>query len=115
MGCHNPGNPARNWFKRLRKELLDIGLKQLASDNCIFVYKKERTIDSNIEASNIFVEKLRKVFELNKTTNKDTFRGMEVKQSEKEITISQEGYIKVLLEKYRMLDCKPVATPIVPR
>jgi len=33
----------QNWFKRLRKELLDIGLKQLASDNCIFVYKKERT------------------------------------------------------------------------
>jgi len=50
----------------------------------------------------MFVEKLRKVFELNETTNKDTFLGMEVKQSEKEITISQEKYIKILLEKYGM-------------
>jgi len=82
----------RNWFKRLRKELLDIGLKQLASDNCIFVYNKENVfvcisvyvddisiIDNDIEAGNMFVEKLHKVFELNKTTNKDTFLGMEVK------------------------------------
>jgi len=117
----------RNWFIRLRKELISLGLKQLASDNCIFVYNKENVfvcisvyvddisiIDNDIEAGNMFIEKLREMFELNETTNKDTFLGMEVKQFEKEITISQKGYIKILLEKYGMLDCKPVATPIVP-
>jgi len=116
----------RNWFKRLRKELLNLNLKQLASDNCIFIYNKGdnficistyvddlSVIDNNPKACNVFVEKLRKVFELNETTNKGTFLGMEIKQSEKEIIISQEGYIKALLKKYGMLDCKPVSTPIV--
>ena len=36
---------------------------------------------------------------------------MEIKQSEKEITISQEA----LLEKYGMSDCKPVVIFIIPR
>lgn len=55
---------------------------------------------------------LMKLNELNET-NKDTFLGMEIKQSEKRIIISQE-YIKALLKKYGMLDCKPVCTPIIP-
>lgn len=117
----------RNWFERLRKELLNLGLKQLASDNCIFVYNKGNTficvstyvddlsvIDNNSKAGNVFIEKLSKAFEFNETTNKGTFLGMEIEQSEKEIIISQEGYIKTLLKKYGMLDCKPVATPMVP-
>lgn len=116
----------RNWFKRLRKELLNLGLKQLANDNCIFIYNKDDVliyvsvyvddlsiIDNDIKASNDLVVNLRKVFELNETTNGGTFLGMEIKYSEKEITISQERYIRTLLEKYGMSDCKPVATPIV--
>ncbi|XP_036140860.1 uncharacterized protein LOC105835035 isoform X8 [Monomorium pharaonis] len=117
----------RNWFKRLCQELLNLHLKQLASDSCIFVYNKNNificvstyvddlsVIDNNSKAGDKFIEKLRAVLELNKTTNKGTFLGMEVRQSEKEITISQELYIKTLLTKYGMSDCKPVATPIVP-
>ncbi|XP_036140851.1 uncharacterized protein LOC105835035 isoform X2 [Monomorium pharaonis] len=75
---------------------------------------KEAKEDNNSKAGDKFIEKLRAVLELNKTTNKGTFLGMEVRQSEKEITISQELYIKTLLTKYGMSDCKPVATPIVP-
>lgn len=117
----------RNWYKRLRKELLGLGLDQLASDNCVFVYNKNNAficvstyvddlsvIDNNSETGNVFIAKLCKIFELNETTNKGIFLGMEVKQYEKEITISQECYIKTLLKKYNMLECKPVETPIVP-
>jgi len=106
MGYLNPDAiGSSDYVKNCCRQLcVDIGLKQLASDNCIFVYNKENVfvcisvyvddisiIDNNIEADNLFVEKLHKVFELNETTNKDTFLGMEVKQSEREITISQEG------------------------
>ena len=38
---------------------------------------------------------------------------MKIKQSEKEITISQEGYITGLLKKHGMSNCKSVVTPIV--
>jgi len=116
----------RNWFKRLRKELLNLGLRQLASDNYIFVYNKDNVliyvsiyaddlsiIDNNIKANNELVDNLHKVFELNEITNRDIFLGMKIKQSEKEITISQEGYITELLKKYGMSDCKSVVTPIV--
>lgn len=117
----------RNWFTRLCKELLNLGLKQLASDNCIFVYNKNDVficvsiyvddlsiIDNNLKAGDTFVEKLGKVFELNETTNKGMFLGMEIEQTENEITISQEKYIKTLLKKYEMSNCKSVGTPMVP-
>jgi len=103
----------RNWFKRLRKELLNLGLRQLASDNYIFVYNKDNVliyvsvyaddlsiIDNNIKANNELVDNLHKVFELNEITNRDIFLGMKIKKSEKEITISQKGYITELLKKY---------------
>lgn len=116
----------RNWYKRLRKELIKLGLKQLASDSCIFMYNRVNIfiyisiyvddfsiIDNNVKTSNAFIENLRKVFELNETTNKGAFLGMEIKQLEKQITISQEGYIETLLKKYGMSDCKSVSTPMV--
>jgi len=74
-----------NWFKQLRKEILNLGLRQLASDNYIFVYNKDNVlvyvsvyiddlsnIDNNIKASNELVDNLHK-FELNETTNRGIF------------------------------------------
>ena len=40
------------------------------------------------------------------------YLGIEVKQMEEGIFISQEGYAKEILKKYEMLDCKPVSTPV---
>uniref|UniRef100_A0A2N9JBE9 Integrase catalytic domain-containing protein n=1 Tax=Fagus sylvatica TaxID=28930 RepID=A0A2N9JBE9_FAGSY len=40
------------------------------------------------------------------------YLGIEVKQTEEGIFISQEGYAKEILKKFEMLDCKPVSTPL---
>ena len=40
------------------------------------------------------------------------YLGIEVKQTEEGIFISQEGYAKEILKKFEMLDCKPVSTPV---
>jgi hypothetical protein len=40
------------------------------------------------------------------------YLGIEVKQMEDEIFISQEGYAKKIFKKFEMLDCKLVSTPI---
>lgn len=40
------------------------------------------------------------------------FLGIQVKQSENGIFISQEKYVEDLLKKFNMLNCKPVATPM---
>ena len=40
------------------------------------------------------------------------YLGIEVKQMEDEIFISQEGYVKDILEKFETLNSNPVNTPI---
>ncbi|KAF2325091.1 hypothetical protein GH714_022717 [Hevea brasiliensis] len=40
------------------------------------------------------------------------YLSLEVKQMEDGIFISQEGYAKKNLEKFKMLDCNPVNTPM---
>ena len=40
------------------------------------------------------------------------YLGIEVKQMEEGIFISQEGYAKEILKKFEILDCKPVSTPM---
>ncbi|TYI22604.1 hypothetical protein ES332_A06G114900v1 [Gossypium tomentosum] len=40
------------------------------------------------------------------------YLGQEVKQTDDGIFISQEGYVKQVLKKFKMLDCNPVETPM---
>ncbi|XP_028110771.1 uncharacterized protein LOC114309257 [Camellia sinensis] len=40
------------------------------------------------------------------------YLGIEVKQMENGIFISQEGYAKEILKKFKMIDCKPINTPV---
>jgi hypothetical protein len=40
------------------------------------------------------------------------YLGIEVKQTEEGIFISQEGYGKEILKKFEMLDCKPISTSV---
>ena len=40
------------------------------------------------------------------------YLGLEVKQMEDEIFISQESYAREVLKKFKMLDCNPVNTPM---
>ncbi|KAL5843259.1 hypothetical protein ACOSQ4_009217 [Xanthoceras sorbifolium] len=39
------------------------------------------------------------------------YLGIEVKQKEEDIFISQENYAKKILKKFKMNDCKPINTP----
>ncbi|KAL5540945.1 hypothetical protein UlMin_044921 [Ulmus minor] len=40
------------------------------------------------------------------------YLGIEVKQKEEEIFISQESYAREILKKFKMNDCKPISTPV---
>ena len=42
------------------------------------------------------------------------FLGLEVRQEQTEIFISQEKYAKEILEKYKMKSCNPTSTPMEP-
>ena len=60
-----------------------------------------------------FEEKVMKVIRVSDCCELSWFLGMKIDENDGSISISQEKYIKNLLEKFGMSDCKPRATPMV--
>ncbi|KAK8571246.1 hypothetical protein V6N13_103375 [Hibiscus sabdariffa] len=58
-----------------------------------------------------FKKAMTKEFEMTDIGEMSYFLGVEVKQTEEGIFLSQKKYAKQILNKFRMKDCKPVATP----
>ncbi|XP_070036406.1 uncharacterized mitochondrial protein AtMg00810-like [Nicotiana tomentosiformis] len=54
-------------------------------------------------------------FKMTDVGHMSCYLGLEVKQIEDEIFISQESYTKEILKKFNMLDCNPVNTPMESR
>ena len=59
-----------------------------------------------------FKKAMTKEFEMTDIGLMAYYLGIEVKQMEDEIFISQEGYAKDILEKFEMLNSNPVSTPV---
>ena len=68
---------------------------------------------NNLEMMKEFKEDMMKTFENTDLGLMNYFLSIEVKQEEEGIFISQKKYIEALLKKFKMYDCKPVATPLV--
>ncbi|GFU34167.1 retrovirus-related Pol polyprotein from transposon TNT 1-94 [Trichonephila clavipes] len=115
----------RNWYMKIKGELENFGLKQLASDNCVFIKSVNQSVlilcmyvdDLAIFCNNDkmyedIVSKIKNVFEVveNKTNE---FLGMEIEKCENGIYLSQCDYINSLLVKHNLENCKSVKTPIV--
>jgi len=56
------------------------------------------------------VQNLQSNFKI-KVTDPEVYLGIEITMTKDGITLSQRAYIDQILEKYRMTDCNPVATP----
>ena len=59
-----------------------------------------------------FKKAMTREFEMTDIGLMSYYLGIEVKQKEEGVFISQEGYARELLKKFKMNDCKPVSTPI---
>ena len=57
-----------------------------------------------------FKEHMMKTFEMTDLRLMNYFLGIEVKQEEDDIFIFKKKYIEALLKKFKMYDCKPIAT-----
>ncbi|GFS84249.1 retrovirus-related Pol polyprotein from transposon RE2 [Trichonephila clavipes] len=115
----------RNWYMKIKGELENFGLKQLASDNCVFIKSVNQSVlilcmyvdDLAIFCNNDkmyedIVSKIKNVFEVvENKTNK--FLGMEIEKCENGIYLSQCDYINSLLVKHNFENCKSVKTSIV--
>ncbi|KAL5537821.1 hypothetical protein UlMin_043514 [Ulmus minor] len=61
---------------------------------------------------NEFKEVMTKEFEMTNMGIMAYYLGIEVKQKEEGIFISQESYAREILKKFKMNDCKPISTPV---
>lgn len=113
---------AKCWNDHLTQTLNKYGLKQLLSDLCIFTNKDRSTIiavyvdDLLILAKNEsdyirIRDRLAERFDITDKGQVKQFLGMQIRQSNIELTISQVPYID-LFKRFNMNDCKTAFTPI---
>ncbi|XP_068480940.1 secreted RxLR effector protein 161-like [Phaseolus vulgaris] len=67
---------------------------------------------SNVEEINWFKLKMKKVFEMTDLGLMSYFLGIEIKQNQDEVFLSQRKYAKEILKKFMMENCKAVNTPM---
>lgn len=115
----------RQWNCKLNQVLSSIGLKPTESDPCLYVdTKDDKTfvlvyVDDLIMASDdpSRVQQLKEAlsahFQVKDLGTAKFCLGLEFEQYENEITLCQSGYIRDVLAKFNMTNCKPVATPLV--
>ncbi|GAU13081.1 hypothetical protein TSUD_173810 [Trifolium subterraneum] len=117
----------RQWFDRLTTALLQFGFQASKCDPSLFTYTKNRQVvyllvyvdDIIITGSSstlvqTLVQKLDSVFSLKQLGDLEYFLGIEVKQlPDKSLLLTQSKYIKDLLVKTNMVDCKPINTPMM--
>lgn len=115
----------RCWNKRFGNFLSRLRFRKSEADPCLFIRESNGLklilvlyVDDGLIAASDkedlkkFLQDLQAEF---KITSKDAsyFLGVEIKQTEKGVKISQEAYAKKILQPFGMEDCKPVSTPIV--
>ncbi|KAF8395455.1 hypothetical protein HHK36_019401 [Tetracentron sinense] len=81
------------------------GLLQSMHDDLIFT-------GNNLRMFQDFKDSMVQEFEMTDIMLKSYYLGIEVKQDEGEIFISQEAYSKFILKKFNMEECNPVRTPV---
>nr|AAK55460.1 putative gag-pol polyprotein [Oryza sativa Japonica Group]AAP54977.1 retrotransposon protein, putative, Ty1-copia subclass [Oryza sativa Japonica Group] len=115
----------RAWYSRLSTKLHELGFKSSKSDTSLFFYSKgDVTIfmlvyvddiivaSSSIVATNALLKNLNQEFALKDLGRLHYFLGIEVKEVNDGIVLTQEKYAMDVLKRVNMSDCKAVNTPL---
>ena len=115
----------RAWYARLDKYLQQKGFKRGSVDNNLYIkMDKESMIIIEVYVDDIifgsdddrlsqeFAKDMQKEFEMSLLGELKFFLGLQISQQNNGIFISQSKYIKEMLKKFGMEDCKPVSTPM---
>ncbi|UYV67807.1 K02A2.6-like [Cordylochernes scorpioides] len=113
------------WHERLDNELKNLGLKQLQSDNCVYIKHDEGILLVAIYVDDLiiaaeredtlksFKESMKRIFKIKDLGGINCCLGIRIQMKEDgSISIDQERYIEELLAKYRMKEAKPISTPM---
>ncbi|KAH9752513.1 retrovirus-related pol polyprotein from transposon RE1 [Citrus sinensis] len=115
----------RAWFEKLRGCLLQWGFRNSKSDSSLFLRKTKVSLimvliyvddilvtGPNSEELDSFIQQFNIVFALKDLGRLSYFLGIEVLYGQDCIYLSQKKYIRDLLAKVDMLECKGVTTPM---
>ena len=115
----------RSWYGRIDAHLISLGFEKCLSEFTLYVKKT----DVGIVIVSLYVDDLlmtgrskelieefkggmKEAFEMTDLGKMSFFLGMQVQQDRGEVFVSQEKYAKEILRKFKMEECKPIATPM---
>ncbi|KAI6694933.1 hypothetical protein NL676_022643 [Syzygium grande] len=107
------------------EHLLGLGFKKSLSESTIYVQKLVSdlvvvslyvddmlVIGSNSAQITAIKQEMMKMFEMTDLGEMSYFLGMEVRQTQNEVFICQKKYLKEILKRFNMEECKSVSTPM---
>lgn len=115
----------RAWFGKIAQYLTFCGYASSSADASLFIKKDSKVhvlvllyvddmiITGNDEQEiNRLKDELAIRFEMKNLGELKHFLGLEVSRCEEGILVSQSQYAKKILEKFKMINCRPAATPM---
>ena len=115
----------RAWYERLHNYLIQIGFQRTNDNSSLYIKESpdnkivlaEIFVDDTVFTGNDdlckeFLEQMNKEFEMSMFCEIKFFVGLQIQQNKNGIYITQSKYIKEILKKFGMEDCKPVGTPM---
>lgn len=115
----------RAWYSRIDDHLISLGFNKSLSEATLYVRSEDTNIiivsvyvddllitGNNQELIDEFKSEMLKEFEMTDLGLMTYFLGLEVRQQENEIFISQRKYAKEILKKFHMESCKATETPM---
>jgi hypothetical protein len=111
----------RPWYSRLDKYLHKAGFRKGSEDNILYIKVTEDNIllikvyvddiifgSTDDRLSHKFAKDMQNEFEMSLLGELSLFMGLQIHQSNQGIFISQTKYIREMLKRFGMEDCKPI-------
>jgi hypothetical protein len=115
----------RAWYSRLDKYLQQVEFRKGSAGNNLYIKVSQGNIllievyvddimfgSDDDRLSQKFAKDRQNEFEMSLLREISFFLGLQIRQSNQGIFISQTKYIREMLKRFRMEDCKPVITPM---
>jgi len=115
----------RAWYSRINDHLMSISFVKSLSESTLYVkHTGDNILIVSLYVDDLLVtgddtrlveqfkQEMMQAFEMTDLGLMTYFLGIEIKQSDNEVFISQKKYAKEILRKFQMEECKAVSTPM---
>jgi hypothetical protein len=115
----------RAWYSRLDKYLQHAGFRKRSANNNLYIKVSQGNIllievyvddiifcSDDDMLSHKFVKDMKNEFEMSLLGELSFFLGLQIHQSNQGIFISQTKYIREMLKRFGMENCKPIISPM---